>query len=213
MIRILLAEDHQLVREGIKLLVANQADMEVVAEAGDGREAIRLAEQLRPDVILMDISMPGMNGLEATSSITSAWPEARVLALTRHSDEGFLQRLLSAGAAGYVLKQSAPSELLSAVRAVASGRNYLDPAIAGKVMEGYTHLRGRSGEPRAEPTEREAEVLRLTARGYTNKEIASQLDISVKTVETHKANVMRKLDMHGRTDIVRYALLRGWLRD
>lgn len=212
--RILLVEDHQTVREGLKLLIKNQPDMEVIGEAGDGRTAIESAQALQPDLVVMDISMPEMNGLQATKKIKKACPQVIILVLTRHTEEGFLQQLLRAGASGYVLKQSAPTELISAMRAVISGKTYLDPSIAGKVVENRL---GRRGKPKAEPpddiTDREAEILRLTAWGQANKEIAAQLDISVKTVEAHRANAMRKLNIKSRLEIVRYALLRGWLRE
>lgn len=211
-IRILLAEDHHLVREGLKLLVDNQPDMETVGEAGDGRTAVRMAAELLPDVVIMDVSMPVMNGLKATESLKEVCPEIRILTLTRHTDEGFVHQLLRAGASGYILKQSAPSELLRAVRAVAAGGSYLDPAVAGKVIDGFARARRHSDAP-GELTERETEVLQLIARGYSNKEVAARLAISVKTVEVHKANAMRKLDMHGRTDLLRYAVLRGWLQE
>lgn len=213
-LRLLLVEDHELVREGVRVLIGAQADMEVVGEAGDGRTAIRLAEELRPDIVVMDISMPDMNGLQATEKLKHLRPEIKILTLTRHTDVGFLQKLLGAGASGYILKQSASTELLRAIRTVASGGNYLDPAVAGKVMNGFTRSRAK---PRAEShgsiSDREGEVLRLIAWGYSNKEIAARLEISVKTVEVHKANAMRKLDMRSRIDIVRYAMLQGWLQD
>jgi DNA-binding NarL/FixJ family response regulator len=213
-IRVLLAEDHHLVREGLKLLVDNQPDMETVGEAGDGRAAVRLAEELRPDVVIMDISMPGLNGLKATEALKQACPDVRILTLTRHTDEGFVHQLLRAGASGYVLKQSAPTELLGAVRAVAAGGSYLDPAIAGKVIDSFARSRtGSQAESRTALSERETDVLRLIARGYSNKEVAARLEISVKTVEVHKANAMRKLDMRSRIDLMRYAVLRGWLQD
>lgn len=213
-IRVLLAEDHHLVREGLKLLVDNQPDMETVGDASDGRDAVRLAEHLRPDVVVMDISMRGMNGLKATEALRQACPETKVLALTRHTDEGFVRQLLAAGAAGYVIKQSAPAELLGAIRAVAAGLRYLDPAIAGKVIDGYARPSARPKTDQSNSlSERETEILRLIARGYSNKEVAARLEISVKTVEAHKANAMRKLDITGRIDLVRYAVLQGWLED
>jgi len=213
-IRILLAEDHRTVREGVKLILAAQPDIECVGEAGDGLAAITLAQELRPDVVLMDISMPGLNGLKATERLGEICPGVRVLALTRHTDRSYLQQLLQAGAAGYVLKQSDPSVLLQAVRALAAGGSYLDPAITGKALEGYFG-RKPGGRTFAEVTlsERESEVLRHIALGYSNKEIAARMSLSVKTVEAHKANAMRKLDMTSRIDIVRYAMLRGWLED
>ena len=213
-IRVLLAEDHRTVREGVRLLLGSQPDMEVVGEAGDGRAALRLAKELAPDLVLMDVSMPELNGLKATELLLEQCPRVRVLALTRHTDKAYMQQLLQAGAAGYVLKLSDPAVLLQAVRAVAAGGNYLDPAITGKALSGYF---GRKawGEPAAEVnlSDRESEVLSLIALGYSNKEIAARLDLSVKTVEAHKANAMRKLDMHSRIDIVRYAMLRGWLHE
>jgi DNA-binding NarL/FixJ family response regulator len=211
-IRVLLAEDHLTVREGVKFILGAQPDIEVVGEAGDGRAALRLARELGPDVILMDVSMPEMNGLRATEEMRGACPRARVVALTRHTDSGYMQQLLQAGASGYVLKQSDPSVLLQAVRAVAAGGDYLDPAITGQALAGYFGRRsGSAGEVNL--SDRETEVLRLIALGYSNKEIAARLTLSVKTVEAHKANAMRKLDMTGRIDIVRYAILQGWLRE
>ena len=213
-LRVLLAEDHEMVREGIKALVNAQADMEVVGEAADGRTAVRKAQELAPDVLVMDITMPGLNGLKATEQMKKLCPHVRVLTLTRHTDAGFIQQLFVAGAAGYVLKQSASSELVRAIRAVASGGNFLDPQIAGKVIGGYINNFARFGdEPQGDLSEREQEVLRLIAWGYSNKEIAARLSLSVKTVEAHKANTMKKLGLQGRIDIVRYALLQGWLQD
>jgi DNA-binding NarL/FixJ family response regulator len=211
-IRVLLAEDHLTVRQGVRLLLDAQPDLEVVGEAGDGHAALRLARELEPDVVLMDVSMPGMNGLRATEELRGACPRVRVVALTRHTESGYMQQLLRAGAAGYVLKQSDPAVLLQAVRAVAAGGDYLDPAIAGKALSGFFGRReGSAGDVGL--SDRETEVLRLIALGYSNKEIAARLDLSVKTVEAHKANAMRKLGMTGRIDIVRYAMLQGWLQD
>jgi len=211
-IRVLLAEDHRTVREGVKFILTAQPDIEVVGEAGDGRAALRLAKELSPAVVLMDVSMPEMNGLRATEELRGACPRVRVVALTRHTDRGYMQQLLQAGAAGYVLKQSDPAVLLQAVRAVAAGGSYLDPAITGQALSGYFGRRaGSVGEVYL--SDRETEVLRLIALGYSNKEIAARLTLSVKTVEAHKANAMRKLDMTSRIDIVRYAMLQGWLQE
>jgi DNA-binding NarL/FixJ family response regulator len=213
-IRVLLAEDHRTVREGVKFILGAQPDIECVGEAGDGRAAVRLAQELRPDVVVMDVSMPELNGLKATERLGELCPGVRVLALTRHTDRAYLQQLMQAGAVGYVLKQSDPAVLLQAVRAVAAGGSYLDPAIAGKALEGYFG-RKPGGRTVAEVnlSDRESEVLRHIALGYSNKEIAARLSLSVKTVEAHKANAMRKLDMGSRIDIVRYAILKGWLQE
>ncbi len=213
-IRVLIAEDHATMREGMSLLIGREPDMEVVGLAADGRESLLLARELRPDVVLMDISMPGMDGLHATRALQQTCPQVRVLALTRHADYGFLTEMLRAGAKGYVLKQSSSADLVHAVRTVATGQSYLDPAVTGKLVGGYA---GRSPEVGAEPkeavSEREEEALRLIALGYSNKEIAARLSVSVKTVEAHKANAMRKLGLGGRSDIVSYAIFRGWMRN
>jgi two-component system, NarL family, response regulator NreC len=213
-LRILLAEDHLTVREGIKLLVNAQDDMEVVGEAENGEIAVKEAVRLSPDMVIMDVSMPILNGLKATKRLRNTCPDIMILALSRHSDDGYLQQLISAGANGYVLKQSAPKELINAIRAVGAGKAYLDPALTQKVMGGYavrtTSLRG---EGKKELSSREIEVLKLISFGYSNKEIATRLDLSVKTVEAHKANAMRKLGISGRIDIVKYAILQNWLQD
>jgi two-component system response regulator NreC len=212
MMRIVLAEDHKTVREGIKMLVNAQSDMEVVGEAGDGAAAIKSVREKRPDVIVMDISMPEMNGLKATRKLKSEFPDVKILTLTRHSDDSFLEQLIGAGASGYILKQSAPAELINAIRTVGGGNAYLDTSLTEKVMGGFLS-RSLRGERRSEVSDREMEVLRLIALGYSNKEIGARLELSVKTVEAHKANAMRKLNMRGRIDIVRYAILQGWLED
>ena len=199
-LRIMLAEDHETVREGIRLIINAQTDMEVCGEADNGRAAVEHAQKLQPDVIIMDITMPELNGLKATKKLKQVCPHLKILTLTRHTDDGYLQELLRAGASGYVLKQSPSEELLRAVRVVAAGNNYLDPAIAGRVMGGYVN-------------DRETEVLRQIAWGYSNKEIAAALKLSVKTIEAHKANAMRKLNIGSRIDIVRYAILQGWMED
>ncbi len=211
-LRILLADDHETVREGLKLIINAQMDMEVCGEAGDGQAAVKSARELQPDVVVMDVTMPEVNGLEATQKLKQLNPQIKILTLTRHTDDGYLKELLRAGANGYVLKQSASSELLRAIRAVAAGGNYLDPTIAGRVIGGYAK-KPFSTQNQNTISEREMEVLRQIAWGYSNKEIAAMLSISVKTVEAHKANAMRKLDMSNRIDIVRYAILQGWLQD
>jgi DNA-binding NarL/FixJ family response regulator len=209
--RVLLADDHAVVRAGLRALVDAQPDLEVVAEAGDGPAALRLATQTRPHVAVLDFAMPGLNGAEVAERLRHTCPDTKVLALTVHEDPGYLRQILQAGASGYVLKRSAAEELIHAIRALAHGGVYLDPAMAGRVVEGYV------GEPaggaEADLSEREAEVLRRIAVGLSNKEIAARLGVSVKTVETYKARSMQKLGLHSRVDIVRYALRRGWLRE
>ena len=213
-LRILLADDHVTVRHGLKLLVESQDDMEVVAEASDGAAAVQLAMECRPDVVVMDVSMPGMNGLVATQTLRRMLPSAAIVTLTRHADDAYLQELLRAGASAYVLKQSAPAELLQAIRATGAGGQYVDSSLTARVTAGFLGREGRMGSRGTTAiTEREAEVLRLIASGYSNKEIAQQLDLSVKTVEAHKANAMRKLELRGRIDIVKYAVLQGWLEN
>jgi two-component system response regulator NreC len=213
-LRILLADDHETVREGLRMILNAQPDMQVIGMASDGREAITQCEQVTPDVVIMDISMPGVNGLAATVELTERCPGAKVLTLTRHADNSYLQQLMRAGAAGYVLKQSRPAELLHAIRAVAGGGKYLDASMTGPVIGKLSRAAAPVPAPPTTPlSPRETEVLRLIAWGNTNKEIAARLDLSVKTVEAHKANGMRKLGMRGRIDIVRYALLQGWLHE
>jgi DNA-binding NarL/FixJ family response regulator len=213
-LRVLLADDHATVRHGLKLLIDSQPDMRVIGEAADGNSVIQQAEALNPDIVVMDISMPGLNGLVATRTLKRLRPDLTIVALTRHDDQTYLKDLLRAGASGYVLKQSAPMEFVRAIRAVAAGGVFLDPAMTSRVADGL--LAGRADvavQSSDNISERESEVLRLTAIGNSNKEIAAQLGISVKTVEVHKANAMRKLGLTGRVDIVRYAVLQGWLYD
>lgn len=214
-IRLLLADDHETVREGLKAILGAQSDLDIVGEAADGEAAVASAKALHPDIVVMDVSMPVLNGLKATEAIRASCPDTQVLVLTRHGEEGYLQQMLRAGAAGYVLKQSRASELLGAIRAIASGNRYLDPAVTAKVIGGFSRQTQPSGAPTAESaiSPREEEILRLVAWGYSNKEIAAKTDLSVKTVETHKANATKKLGLRSRMDIVRFALLRGWLQD
>lgn len=213
-LRILIAEDHQTVREGVKLLVNSQPDMEVIGEAGNGDEAVRKTAEMAPDLLLMDISMPSLNGLLATKRLRAAIPKLKILILTRHTDDGYLQQLLGAGANGYVLKQSAPTELITAIRTIAAGNAYLDPSLTRKVMGGYvSRTSSLRGESKGDLSDRESEVLRLIAFGYSNKEIGGKLELSVKTIEAHKANAMRKLGITSRIDIVKYAMLQNWLHD
>ncbi|HYS25521.1 MAG TPA: response regulator transcription factor [Vicinamibacterales bacterium] len=215
-LRILIADDHAIVRQGLRLLIDSQPDMEVVAEAAEGRAALDLADAVKPDVVVMDISMPRMNGLGATRILKQRQPAVAIVALTRHEDETYLEELLRAGASAYVLKQSPPADLIQAIRAVAAGGIYLDRAMTSRVADGLLARKGPTDVAPTgakQPTERESEVLRLVAVGHSNVEIAARLDISVKTVEVHKTNAMRKLGLLGRVDVVRYGVLRGWLYD
>jgi DNA-binding NarL/FixJ family response regulator len=209
MIRVLLADDHETVREGLRLLINGQPDMEVAGEAADGAEAVEKTATLKPDVTVLDLTMPGTSGLTATHLLKAATPETAVVALTRHGDHTYVQKLLEAGASGYVLKQSPSTELLHAIRVAASGGRYLDPALPPP--DHPRDPRRRESTPLI--SKRETEILRLMAVGNSNKDIANALHISVKTVEAHKTSVMRKLGLRGRTDVVRYAVLNDWLRD
>jgi DNA-binding NarL/FixJ family response regulator len=213
-LRILLADDHAIVRQGVKALIASQADMEVIGEADDGASALLKAVELLPDVVVIDLSMPRLNGTQATEQIKQACPGVKVLALTVHEDRGYLRRILEAGASGYALKQAPAEQLYRAIRLVAAGGIYLDPALAGKVVG--TLVREDSIRKALQVdnlSERETEVVRLIAKGYSNKEIAAQLAINAKTVETYKTRSLEKLDLRSRADLVRYALQRGWLQD
>jgi len=213
-LRILLADDHAIIREGLKHLINVQPDMEVIGEAVNGRDAWRKAGELKPGVVVMDVSMPELSGAKATERLKQTHPEIQVLALTVHEDSGYLQQLMQAGASGYVLKHAAVEELIHAIRVVAVGGTYLDPVLAGRVMGKLIRQQPRKDALKTcALSDRETEVLRLMAWGYSNKEIAARLDISVRTVETYKVRLMTKLDLQSRVDIVRYALLQGWLQE
>jgi len=213
-LRILLADDHMVVREGLKALINAQPDMEVVGEAENGREALKCAVELSPDVVVMDISMPEMNGAEATERMRKECPQIKIIALTIYEDTGYLRQLLKAGASGYVLKRAVVDELVHAVRTCAAGGSYIDPTIAGQAISTYIR-RGSAAnsQSQAELSDRETQVLRLIAWGCSNKEIAAKLNISVKTVETYKVRLSSKLNLRNRVDMVRYALRQGLLRD
>jgi len=213
-LRVFLADDHAVIREGLKSLVNAQPDMEIVGEAENGRIAWQLAKALEPDVAVMDVSMPELNGVKATEILTHECPKIKVLALTVHEDQGHLRQILKAGASGYVLKRAMAEELIQAIRTVAAGNTYIDPVLANDVVRGY--LRDESVKDRllrSDLSARETEVLRLIAWGYSNKEIAAQLNIGTKTVETYKARLMEKLELRSRVEIVQYALHQGWLKD
>ena len=208
----MIADDHALIREGLKRLVDAQQDMEVVAEASDGAMACAEAAAAHPDLILMDVSMPRMGGSEAARRIRADHPEIKVLGLTVHEDPSYLRELLEAGAVGYVLKRAAPGELVAAIHAVARGDQYIDPQIASVAIHSMMQPGRTAGGAANGLSGRELEVMRLLAQGYSNKEIAAQLELSVKTVETYKARSMEKLGLRSRVDLVRLATERGWLR-
>ena len=214
-IRVLLADDHTILRAGLRMMLNAQPDIEVTGEASDGRQTISEAQRLQPDVILMDITMPECNGIEATRQIRRLLPEIRVLALTMHENEEYLFQMLRAGAAGYILKEAADTELISAIRVVSSGRFYLSPSAQSMMVGDYLQ-RVRSGEERdsySALTEREREILKLVAEGHTNNQIAERLFISPKTVDTHRTHIMDKLNLHSRAELVKYAMRRGLLED
>ncbi len=213
-LRIFLADDHVMVRTGLKTLIDAEKDMEVIGEASDGQTALKKAAELRPDVAVMDISLPQLSGTQATQKLKQACPEIHVLALTVHEDKSYLREVLEAGASGYVLKRAAAEDLIRAIRLVAGGSVYLDPHMAGSIVG--TLIRKRSSKHLLHGnhlSDRETEVLRLIAKGYSNKEIAAQLNLSVKTIETYKTRSMDKVGLRSRTDIVRYAYHQGWLQN
>jgi len=205
-IHILLADDHAVVRQGFKMILAAQPDMEIVGEAGNGREALDLAGQLQPDVIVMDVAMPELNGIEATRRVADLSPRTRVLALSMHKDSVYVREILRAGARGYLLKDSIASDLLAAVRAVARGEGYLSPGVSDAVLNDY---RRHVTDPIDLLTSREREVLQMIAEGKTNKEIATVLNLSVYTVDAHRGHIMEKLNLHSVTDLVRFAVRAG----
>jgi len=213
-IRLLLVDDQEIVRAGLRSLLERQSELEIVGEAGGGQEAVSLAKQLRPDVVLMDITMPNMNGAEATRQIKRLAPEVNVLALTIHEDEAYFFEMLSAGASGYVPKRASPDDLMAAIRVAAAGEVFLHPIVAGALVQDYLR-RVSSGTERDSYnglTSRQQEVLTLIAEGLSNQDIASRLGISVRTVERHRENIMDRLNLHSRTDLVKYALRKGLIQ-
>jgi DNA-binding NarL/FixJ family response regulator len=205
-IHILLVDDHAVVRQGFKMILAAQPDMEIVGEAGNGREALDLAGQLQPDVIVMDVAMPELNGIEATRRVADVSPRSRVLALSMHKDSVYVREILRAGARGYLLKDSISSDLLAAVRAIARGEGYLSPGVSDAVLNDY---RQHVTDPIDLLTSREREVLQMIAEGKTNKDIATVLNLSVYTVDAHRGHIMEKLNVHSVTDLVRFAVRAG----
>lgn len=207
-VTVLLADDHRILREGLRSLLEQQPDIRVVGEAGDGRAAVRLAKELSPDLVIMDIGMSGLNGVEATRQIREALPQTRVLALSMHSDRRYVRSMLTAGATGYLLKDSAAEELVQALRSLILGRAYLSPGITGVVLDEYLHADAMSQA--ADPLSlREREVLQLLAEGRSTSQIAAGLHVSVKTIETHRKRIMDKLGLHSIAELTRYAIREG----
>lgn len=213
-IRLLIADDHTIVRSGVRLLLQTETDFEVVGEALDGEQAITLAESLHPDVILMDIAMPAISGMEATRRIKARFPEIHILALTMHRSDEYFFEMLKAGASGYILKTAETSELLTAIRTVARGEAFLYPAMAQRLLQDYlARLDDPEAAGQSSLTSREKEILRLLVEGYSNKEIAEKLVISPSTVHSHRTNLMAKLNLHSRHELIQYARKRGLLRE
>jgi len=210
-IKVLLAEDHTIVRHGLRALLEGEGGIEVIGDAEDGREAVRKVEQLRPDVVVMDISMPGLTGLEATRQIKKRFPETRVVVLSMHTAEEYVAKLLRSGASGYVVKHAAPAELALAIQSADRGELFLSPSVARHVVKRFVEEAeaGMHKDRYDKLTEREREVLQLIAEGHPNREIARLLHISTKTVESHKAHLMDKLDIHSTAELTRYAIHKG----
>lgn len=205
-IKVLLVDDHTIVRQGLKLILATQPDFEVIGEASNGREAAELAEKLRPDIVLMDIQMPDLNGIEATRRMVTANSRMRILVLSMHKEALYVREVLKAGARGYILKDTIDTELLSAMRSVARGDGYISPGVSGALLTDY---REQSSNPLDTLSTREREVLQLIAEGKTNKEIATKLNLSVYTVDSHRGKIMEKLNLHSAGELVRFAIKNG----
>jgi len=207
----MLADDHKMIRAGLRLVLEQQADIAVAGEADDGREAVSLADELKPDVIVMDVGMPNLNGIEASLQIKQARPEAAIVMLSMHSDEGYILRALRAGAAGYILKDSAEADLVSAVRAVADGKSFFSPKVSRILLEDYMRKLRKTGAEDSYDllSAREREILQLVAEGKSSKEIANLLNLSVYTVETHRGNLMQKLNLRGIPELILYAVRKG----
>jgi len=210
--RIILVDDHPLILAGLKILLQDDVTLEVVGQASDGQSALRLAAELDPDVMVLDLSLPGISGVCVAQTLQTQCPTCKVLVLSVHDDRAYLLRLLELGVSGYVLKRSAPEQLITAIRAIAAGGVYLDPEVAGMAISREIDPKsGRNARQTAELSAREMEVLRLAAAGYSNKELSSRLQIAVKTIETYKTRAMEKLGLDTRAQLVRYALVKGWL--
>jgi len=210
-IKLLIVDDHEIVRAGLRMLLQAQADLEIVGEVDNGRVAVAKARELQPDIVLMDISLPDMDGFEATRQIKRALPQVAILALTMHESDEYFFKMLEAGASGYVPKKAAPTDLVAAIRTVHGGGVFLYPALAKSLVRDFMGRAAESGDRATLDglTDREQEVLRLIADGLSNQEIADKLTISVKTVERHRANIMAKLNLHSRTELVKYAIRKG----
>ena len=212
MITILLGEDHRIVRQGLRVLIEAEPQLSVVGEASDGLEVVKMVARLKPNVLLLDLMMPGLNGLEVTRQVRQRWPETRVLILSMHANEAYVLEALRNGAGGYVLKNASAPELVQAVRDVAAGRRYLSPPLSERAIEAYVQkAEAQPSDSYETLTTREREVLQLAAQGLSNPEIASRLGVSPRTVESHRANLMAKLNLHNQTELVRYALRRAIL--
>lgn len=205
-IKILLADDHTIVRQGLKLILSAHADMQVLGEAANGREAVELAAKLHPDIVLMDVAMPELNGIEATRQMVAANARIRILVLSMHKESVYVREILRAGARGYILKDAIDTELLTAIRSVARGDGYISPAVSGALLNDF---RGNAASPIDLLSPREREVLQLIAEGKTNKEIATRLNLSVYTVDSHRGKVMEKLNLHSTGELVRFAMKQG----
>jgi two-component system, NarL family, response regulator NreC len=211
-VTIILADDHHVMRQGLRMLIEAQEDFRVIAEAGDGLEVVQLAERLTPDILIVDVMMPGLNGLEVTRQVCKRSLDTRVIMLSMYNNEAYVLEALRNGAAGYVLKEATATDLVRAVREVAAGRRYLSPPLSERAIEAYLQkTRDVAFDPYETLTTREREVLQLAAEGRTNADIAAALFVSPRTVETHRAHLMRKLDLHTQADLIRYALRRGIL--
>jgi DNA-binding NarL/FixJ family response regulator len=212
MIKVLVAEDHTIVRKGLCALLYTESDIEVVGEAENGRQAIEMAEELNPDVILMDISMPELNGMDATRQLKKKYPDLKILILSMHSNEKYIFETLRAGASGYLIKRSAPTDLIKAIHAANKGESFLSPSVSKKVIDNFVqHKAEENNEPRGlnRLSNREREVLQLIAEGHTNREIAIQLFVSAKTIEAHRANIQKKLQIIGTAELTKYAIRKG----